>query len=105
MMNMKGEMPSQTRSKLEDVRNDSKDIKEDLKSLKTNIVGLAHQAVETGAEGVSEARKMAGEQIKRLRSSGAETLEKAESRIRERPAQSVAIAFLAGVLVNALLRK
>lgn len=79
-----------------------KDMKSDIDSLKTNIVGLAHKAMESGAETVSEVKKRAESELSKMREVGAEGLKKAEERVREKPAKSIAMAFAAGILANIL---
>ncbi len=80
----------------------AREIKGDVESLKNNIVGLAHKAIDTGAESMTEAKRRAAEEFDRLRDASANGLKMTEERIRDKPAQSIAIAFLAGFLVNAL---
>lgn len=84
------------------LREDTQEIKKDIESLKGNIVGLAHKAIDSGADSVADVREKAGAQMDRLRAAGAEGMKKAEERVREKPGQSIAVAFIAGILINAI---
>ena len=84
------------------IAGDVKEVKGDIDSLKNNIVGLAHKAIDASSDSVKDAKKMAAVEFDKLRTASVSGLKKTEERIRDKPAQSIAIAFLAGVLVNAL---
>jgi ElaB/YqjD/DUF883 family membrane-anchored ribosome-binding protein len=84
------------------IASDAREVKGDLDSLKNNIVGMAHKAIDASSDGVSDAKKMAVAEFDKLRTASANGLKRTEERIRDKPAQSIAIAFLAGVLVNAV---
>jgi ElaB/YqjD/DUF883 family membrane-anchored ribosome-binding protein len=87
------------------ISNDLSSIKSDLSSLKTNIVGLAKDALENGTENLTERSKQATRELGRLRTYGAEKLRVGEDYVREKPSQSVAVAFIAGILVNMLFSR
>lgn len=86
----------------DNLREETQEIKKDIQSLKGNIVGLANKAIETGSESMGEVRRKAGEELERLRTAGSNGLHKAEERVRAKPAQSIAVAFIAGFLLNTL---
>lgn len=71
----------------------------DINSLKRDISELAHEAVETG----NDVRKDAERKWSKLGVAGARKLKKIEQGIRDKPAQSVGVAFLVGALASLLL--
>lgn len=80
-----------------------KEIRESVDSLKTNVVGLARNLKDISAERAHAAADYVRDQVDGLKVSGAQTLEKAESTIKARPARSVALAFASGIVVSYLL--
>ena len=80
-------------------------LREDIECLRKDLSSLAGKALDTGAESVSRLRGMAEDEVSRLREYGTAGLKKAEDTVREKPGQSMAVAFLAGIIINALLFK
>lgn len=72
------------------------DIKEDLQSLKSNVVMLA-QDIRNGGGAVAR------ESIDHLKSVGKYEFQRVEERVREKPGQSLAIAFCAGLVFSYLV--
>ncbi len=72
-------------------------IKEDLGSLKDNTVELAQHVKKDGLNQVEETAKS-------LKSFGQKELKKAEKYVKQKPMQSIAIAFAGGVVASILLR-
>jgi ElaB/YqjD/DUF883 family membrane-anchored ribosome-binding protein len=95
--------PKEIKENLRDnLREETQEIKKDIQSLKGNIVGLASKAIETGSDSMVEAKRMAGEELEKLRTAGTDNLRKVEERVRAKPGQSIAVAFIAGFLLNTL---
>ncbi len=72
------------------------EIKEDLRSLKTNVVTLAHDIRDGGGA-------VAKDSLWHLRAAGQDEFRRMEERVREKPAQSVVIAFCAGLALSVFL--
>ena len=68
-----------------------------------NIAGLAHNLKETSSDQAHVAADYVRDRMEDLRCSGTNTLTKIETSIKRKPAQSVAIAFTAGLLASFLL--
>lgn len=81
------------------------DIKEDLNSLRTNVVELTKHVQENGADRASKISSDAKVRLKQLNKAGKKQVERMEGRVKEKPGQSVAIAFVAGLLTSALLAR
>ena len=91
-------------------------IREDLKSLKDNVLVLskkveaegkltAAELKEKARENMTELKAKAQTKISDLQNYSAEQLKSVEKEIRNKPAQSVAIAFGAGLLASFLLSR
>ncbi len=72
-------------------------------NVKENVVGMARNIKDTSVDTAHVAADYVRHRMDDLRTSGTDTLEKVESRIQSRPAQSLAIAFVAGLLASFLL--
>lgn len=80
------------------------DIKEDLNSLRTNVVELTKHIRENGNAQTQRITDMTKDQIGLLRKSGKAQMKRVEKRVKDKPAQSMAYAFAAGLFLSALLR-
>lgn len=78
------------------------DIREDLDSLKSNVVELTKHVRQDGKEQTKELKSTALKQLGLLQESGKKQYENVEKRIKEKPAQSVAVAFAAGLAASLL---
>lgn len=78
-------------------------LREDINVLRKDLSSLASRATDIGVEGVDQLRGLAEEKLSALRGYSTAGLKKAEETVRDRPGQSLAVAFLAGLIVNALL--
>lgn len=96
--------------------NDIENIRSDVESLKTNIMALSKQVEAEGKltaadvkakakENITELRQRMHENISNFQDYSKDQFAVVEKEIKNRPAQSVAIAFGAGVLLSALLRR
>lgn len=75
-----------------------KEIKEDLESLKDNTVELAQHVKKDSVEQIEATTQT-------LKAYATQELAKAEKVVREKPVQSVAIAFAGGLLASALIKR
>lgn len=78
-------------------------IKRDAESLKNGARDLASHALKDGKEAICDAGAKAKEQLEVARERGGLELEKAESFVRANPRQSLAYAFVGGIVASLLL--
>lgn len=76
------------------------DIRKDLRALKNDITNLTSHAVEAGLSRVDGLRDTASEQYDRLKETSKDGFATIERRVREKPAQSLAVAFVAGIVLS-----
>lgn len=79
------------------------DIRDDLDSLKTNVVELTKHVKKDGIIQSKELKDVAIERLQDMKSTGKEQVKKIERRVKEKPAQSIAVAFAAGLAASFLL--
>lgn len=75
-------------------------VKDDLRTLKTDVVGLGRQATEEGRKRLNDTVSVAQDKMSDIKSAGYEELKGLKSYVSENPAQSVAYAFAAGLIVS-----
>jgi len=80
---------------------DSK-LEKQAQNIKENVVGLARTLKDSSTDKAHDAADYVRDRVGDLQTSGTDTLEKIEYRIKSKPAQSVAIAFAAGLLASFL---
>jgi len=78
-------------------------LEKQAQNIKENVVGLARTIKDSSADKAHDAADYVRGRLDDLTVSGTDTLERLESRIKAKPAQSVAIAFTAGLLASFLL--
>lgn len=76
------------------------DIRKDLRALKSDINNLTSHAMEAGLSRVDGLRDTAAEQYERLKETSKTGFATVERRVREKPAQSLAVAFVAGIVLS-----
>ncbi len=74
----------------------------DIKGIKKNFLNLAEEIKHSSSDGVSVAAGYMRAGARRIKVSGISVFKKMESRIKSKPAQSVAVAFTAGILLSLL---
>ena len=74
----------------------------EIEDIKENIVGLARNIRDVSAHKAHDAADYVYDRVDDLKSTGAEAMNKVETRIKAKPGQSVAIAFVAGMLTSLL---
>jgi ElaB/YqjD/DUF883 family membrane-anchored ribosome-binding protein len=82
---------------------DNKELLLEAQNIKENVVGLARNIRDTSTDRVHVAADYVRDRVEDLKGSGADALDKIETRIKAKPAQSIAIAFGAGLLASFLL--
>ena len=83
-----------------------KSVKEafpEIEAIKENIVGLAHNLKEVSNDKANMTVEYIHEKAEDLKTMGTGTIAKIEKSIRANPAQSVGIAFAAGIVASYLL--
>lgn len=78
-------------------------IKDDIDSLKTNIIELTKHIKVDADQETKELKKVAANQIEGLRETGREKYVRLEKKVNEKPGQSIAIAFAAGIFTSMLV--
>lgn len=77
-------------------------LRNDLDTIKQDVSTLAQHALEAGSKNAALLRDEATERFDDLKDAGRKNLARVEKRIREKPGQSLAIAFAGGVLLSLL---
>ncbi|WP_340151178.1 hypothetical protein [uncultured Sneathiella sp.] len=80
------------------------ELKEDLASLKSHVSELTASLKRDGVEGAEKLSARTKEKLGELKDRGQDGLHHIEDHVREKPGQSIAIAFAAGFLASMLLR-
>ncbi len=78
------------------------DIREDLDSLKNNVVELTRHLKKEGKKEAAEIKDIAMDRLEEIKTSGRRQLKSVERRVKQKPAESVAIAFAAGIVASFL---
>lgn len=81
-----------------------KEIKDDLNSLRDNVVELTKHIQKDGVEQAEEVGAIAKKRINKLQVRGRREMKRLEKQVKEKPSQSIAIAFATGVVASMLLR-
>jgi len=79
------------------------DIKNDLDSLKNNVVELTKHIKSDGADKSHQLAQDLSQRLLELKDSGRSELDKVAQHVQQKPGQSLAIAFAAGLLASVLL--
>lgn len=75
-------------------------LKEDAASLKDNAIQLAQRVRDEGEQKVRQAKDAVSEGYERFKSSSADQLRDVEKRVKDKPLQSIAIAFGVGLIAS-----
>ncbi|MGB0720359.1 MAG: DUF883 family protein [Bdellovibrionales bacterium] len=81
------------------------DIRHDLDSLKTNVVELTKHVQRDGKVQTREIKNALSDRLEHLQESGRVQYKNIEKQVKAKPAQSVAVAFAAGLVASMLLRR
>lgn len=77
-------------------------IREDLDSLKNNVVELTRHMKKDGNAQAAHLRENLTERMKNLQKAGRGRYQQLEGRVKEKPGQTLAMAFGAGILASML---
>lgn len=84
-----------------------KNIKKDAQSLKENIATLKNHAVDdikaNGSEKIEEIKETISDRAQMINETSQDQLYKVENYVKEKPLQSMGIAFAAGLAISALM--
>ena len=78
------------------------DIQKDLKALKTHVAELSGHVQSNGTKYVREAKDYAMHQVERAQEAAKAGLDTVERRVQEKPGQTLAAAFFAGIVASLL---
>lgn len=98
-MNDKEKIMSKVTAKYPEIEN----IKGDIDSLKENTIELGKHIKKDGSFKTSQLKGVVSDKVQQLSDKGQEQLKNVEGRVKDKPLQSVAIAFAAGLFISALL--
>jgi ElaB/YqjD/DUF883 family membrane-anchored ribosome-binding protein len=79
------------------------EIRHDLESLKNNVVELTRHVQQHGAKRATDVSKKARQSLSDLQRRGKAEMNKIEKKVKEKPGQSLAVAFVAGLITSILL--
>lgn len=96
-------MPSNRRKTYNDNYEELQHIREDISSLKSNVVALTRHLKKSGEHQLTNLEQRAEDKLKDVRENAYESVRKLEGHVRERPGQSVTMAFCAGILASYLM--
>ncbi len=80
-------------------------IKEDINSLKTNVVELTKHLKKDAQYETANLKDKATDQIEHIKEIGQSKFTDLENQIKDKPSQSVALAFVSGLLLSMLMKK
>ncbi len=81
------------------------DIRDDLNSLRSNVVELTKHIKEDKLVQTQELNTRFKDRWTKFQASGQEQYKNVEKRVKEKPAQSMAVAFAAGLAASIILRR
>lgn len=80
-------------------------IREDLDSLKHNVIELTRHVTKDGNEQAAQLRDNLKGQIDQMQKNGLKRYKKVEAHVKQKPGQSLAMAFGAGLIASMLLSR
>lgn len=90
-------------SKNKEIEKRTENLREDIEDIKTNVVGIAKEVKKEGREHMHDFVDQASENLNEWKARGEMYRLQAEKKVIEKPMQSLAIAFGAGILASILL--
>lgn len=84
---------------------DLTEIRKDIESLRSHLSDLTKHAKQEGNEKLIDVKGMVNEALADYSKTGRKQYKEMENRVREKPAQSMAMAFGAGLLASFLMRR
>lgn len=85
--------------------NEIDEIRDDLNSLKNNVVELSRHLKSDGLAKTESAKASALSRLDDVKAEGQRRVGQIEGRVKAKPAESVAVAFAAGLAASLLLRR
>jgi ElaB/YqjD/DUF883 family membrane-anchored ribosome-binding protein len=79
------------------------DIREDIVSLKSNIADLTSHLKKDGVKQTKVLKNKAQDTYEQAKISGKEQVDKVEEQVKQKPLESIAIAFATGVVASLIL--
>lgn len=86
------------------VNHDMGNIREDLQNLKDDAASLIRHSKESGKEQIALAEKKAKKMYTEAKETGRDYMADVETYVQKNPGQSLAVAFIGGVLASMLFR-
>lgn len=80
-------------------------IREDLDSLRNNVVELTRHMKKDGHAQAAQLRSSMSDRLEQVQKSGRMQYAQLEGRVKEKPGQTLAMAFGAGLLASMLIRR
>ncbi len=87
-----------------DIDRESSDVRDDLKALRADLEALAEDVAALGRTGIRQVRAGARDMARAGEEAVNDLDESLSQKVRERPIQSIAVAFLTGYIVSAIVR-
>lgn len=94
---------SDVRSELSSEYPEIKNIREDISTLRDDVVSLTRHVKSNGGKHVDDVKQFAGKQVDKAYKASTDALHKIENRAAERPGQTIALAFFAGLVASFVL--
>ena len=90
---------------IKDITNNAglRDVRQDLNTLKDDAATTIHDAAKLARNLKDESGNIARDGVQQLKAAGQSEFYKMEDRVREKPGQSVALAFCAGLVFSYVL--
>ncbi len=79
------------------------DIQKDLKALKSHVADLSSHVQSNSTKYIRDAKDYAWHQVERAQDAAKGSLEAVEKRVQEKPGQTLAAAFFAGIVASFFL--
>lgn len=89
-------------SSAEEILSDT-DLRQDVEAIKEDVVRLAQHLQESHQHLMKDAKKTLDSQMKKAKRFSRDSMKQMETHVREKPAQSVLVAFGAGLLASFFL--
>lgn len=87
------------------IKDDTETLKADIDTLKKDAKALADHAIKDGKEMLADASDKACAKLDTAKDQGRVQMQRAEEYVRSNPTQSLAYAFLGGIVLSLLFRK
>lgn len=96
-------MTTHSQKSAQAIKEDAHSIKEDLRAIKDDSISLARDLKQDGMEAAKSVSNDVKDKMEGLKAQASTQLKTLEKEVKNRPLQSMAIAFAAGALASILL--